>query len=40
MSAHEIVSEDALLVADELLANALDAARTRAVLAVEVSGRP
>ena len=39
MSAHEIVSEDALLVADELLANALDAARTRAVLAVEVSGR-
>lgn len=39
MAAHEIVSEDALLVADELLANALDAARTRAVLSVEVTDR-
>ncbi|QMW65834.1 SpoIIE family protein phosphatase [Mumia sp. ZJ1417] len=39
MAAHEIVSEDALLVADELLANALDAARTRAVLSVEVADR-
>lgn len=39
MAAHDIVSEDALLVADELLANALDAARTRAVLSVEVTDR-
>ncbi|MGH1563685.1 ATP-binding SpoIIE family protein phosphatase [Mumia sp. DW29H23] len=37
MGAHEVTSEDALLVADELLANALTAARTRAVLSVEVA---
>lgn len=36
MGGHGVISEDALLVADELLANAITAARTRAVLSVEM----